>query len=54
LISDENIGLFVAELDWKVVGLVHAIIKEAPDIPVFIQRHYVVVDSILIKSGFQM
>ncbi|MBN1453284.1 MAG: GNAT family N-acetyltransferase [Anaerolineales bacterium] len=53
LISDENIGLFVAELDGNVVGFVHVIIKEAPDIPVFIQRRYAVVDSILVESAFQ-
>ena len=53
LISDENIGLFVAELDGNVVGFVHVIIKEAPDIPVFIQRQYVVIDNLLVKSGFR-
>ena len=53
LISDENVGLFVAELDGNIVGFVHVIIKEASDIPIFIQRQYVVIDKILAKSGFQ-
>ena len=53
LISDENVGLFVAELDGNVVGFVHVIIKEAHDIPIFIRRQYVVIDNILVKSGFQ-
>lgn len=53
LVSDNNVGLFVAELEENVIGFVHVIIKEAPDIPIFIQRRYAVVDSILVKSGFQ-
>ena len=53
LISDENVGLFVVELDGSIVGFVHAIIKEAPDIPIFIPRQYVVIDNILVKSEFQ-
>ena len=53
LISDENVGLFVAELDGNVVGFVHVIIKEEPVIPIFIQRQYVVIDNILVKSGFR-
>jgi len=53
LISDDNVGLFVAESDGDVVGFVHVIIKEAPGIPIFIQRQYVVIDNILVKSGFR-
>lgn len=53
LVFDNNVGLFVAEFEENIVGFVHAIIKEAPDIPIFIQRRYAVVDSILVKSGFQ-
>jgi ribosomal protein S18 acetylase RimI-like enzyme len=53
LISDENIGLFVAELDGNVVGFVHVIITDAPDIPIFVPRRYAVVDSIIVKSGYK-
>jgi len=53
LISDENIALFVAELDGTLVGLVHAIVTDAPDIPVFVPRRFAIVDSIVVKSEFQ-
>ncbi len=53
LIFNENIGLFVAEFDGNIVGFIHTIITDAPNIPIFVPRRYAVVDSIIIKSGFQ-
>ena len=53
LISGENIGLFVAEVEGNIVGFVHTIIIDTPNIPVFVSRRFAIVDSIIIKSGFQ-
>ncbi len=53
LIRDENVGLFVAEVGDKLVGFVHAVVRDAPAIPVFVPRRYAVVDSIGVKSEFQ-
>jgi ribosomal protein S18 acetylase RimI-like enzyme len=53
LIADENVGLFVAEIGEKLVGFVHAVIRDAPAIPVFVPRRYAIVDSIGVKLGFQ-
>jgi ribosomal protein S18 acetylase RimI-like enzyme len=53
LSSDSTVGLLLAEHDKEIVGFVHVMIKESPNIPVFIQRRYAVVDSIFVKSGFQ-
>ena len=53
LIADENVGLFVAETGEKLVGFVHAVIRDAPAIPVFVPRRYAIVDSIGVKLGFQ-
>lgn len=53
LISDENVGLYIAELDRKIIGLVHAIVKDAPNIPVFVESRYATIDSIIVKTGFQ-
>jgi len=33
--SDENVGLFVAEMGEKLVGFVHAVMRDAPSIPNF-------------------
>jgi diamine N-acetyltransferase len=53
LIADENAGLFVAEADGKLVGFVHAIVRDTPAFPVFVPRRYAVVDGIVVKSEFQ-
>lgn len=53
LVADENVALFVAEVDEKLVGFVHAIVRDAPAIPVFVPRCYAIVDGIVVKSGFQ-
>ncbi len=53
LIADENVGLFVAEAGGKLVGFVHAIIRDTPAFPVFVPRRYAIVDGIGVKSEFQ-
>jgi diamine N-acetyltransferase len=53
LIADENVALLVAEAGQKLVGFVHAIVRDTPAFPVFVPRRYALVDSILVKSGFQ-
>jgi ribosomal protein S18 acetylase RimI-like enzyme len=53
LMADENVGLFVAETGGKLAGFVHAIVRDTPAIPVFVHRRYAVVDSIVVRSGFQ-
>ena len=53
LIADENAALFIAEADGKPAGYVYGIVKDAPDFPVFVPRHHVVIDNIAIKAEFQ-
>jgi ribosomal protein S18 acetylase RimI-like enzyme len=53
LIADENVALLVAEVGKKLVGFVHAIVRDTPVIPVFIPRRYAIVDGIVIQSEFQ-
>ena len=53
LIADENVGLFVAEIGEKLIGFVHAIVRDTPAIPVFVPRRYAIVDSIVVESEFQ-
>jgi diamine N-acetyltransferase len=55
LISDEGVGLFVAETGKKLIGFVHAIIRDTQTIPVlvFVPRLYAVVESIAVKSEFR-
>jgi ribosomal protein S18 acetylase RimI-like enzyme len=53
LIADENVALLVAEANEKLVGVVHAIVKNPPALPVFVPRRYAIVESIIVKSAFQ-
>ncbi|MGD8406029.1 MAG: GNAT family N-acetyltransferase [Anaerolineales bacterium] len=53
LIDNENTGLFVAEMGEELVGFVKVIVRDTPPIPIILPRRYAVVDSIVVKSGFQ-
>jgi diamine N-acetyltransferase len=53
LIADDTVALFVAELDGKPIGFAHAILRDAPSVPIFVPRRYAVLDSIGVKLGFQ-
>lgn len=53
LIADENVGLFLAEVNQCAVGFVHGIIREAPAIPILVPRRYAVVDSIGVKADYR-
>ena len=53
LIADENVALFAAEVGEKLVGFVHVIIRDTPAFPVLVPRRYAIVESIVVKSGFQ-
>lgn len=53
LVADENVALFVSEVGEKLVGFVHAIIRDTPAMSIFVPRRYAIVDSIVVKSGFQ-
>jgi ribosomal protein S18 acetylase RimI-like enzyme len=53
LIDNENDGLFVAESDNELVGFAHVIVKDAPAFPILVPRRYAILDSIVVKQGFQ-
>src|SRR5688500_18209407 len=53
LVADENVALLVAEVGEKLVGFVHAILRDTPAFSTFIPRRYATVEGIVVKSGFQ-
>jgi ribosomal protein S18 acetylase RimI-like enzyme len=53
LITDENVGLFLAEVNGSAVGFVHGIMWDTPAIPILVPRRYAIVDSIGVKSDFR-
>ena len=53
MIADESVGLFVAEREAQLVGLVHIVIKDTPDIPILVPRRYTVIDNLVVKGGLR-
>ncbi len=50
LLADENVGLFVAEVGGRVVGMVHVLVREAPPIPIMVPRRFAVVDTLAVAG----
>jgi GNAT superfamily N-acetyltransferase len=53
LITDENVAMFVAVYEGKVIGLVRVHIRESPDIPVLVKRRYVYVSDIIVTEKYR-
>ena len=50
LLAEATVAIFVAELEGQVVGLVHLLIEDAPDIPIFVPRRYAVIDDLVVRQ----
>ena len=53
LIADEAAGFFVAQVGDRLVGLICVMIREAPELPIFVPRRYAVVDNLAVKDEFR-
>jgi len=53
LMVDKTTLLLVAEVNEKLVGIAHAIIRESPPIPVFVSRRYAIIDSIIVNKAMR-
>lgn len=52
LLADPENVIFVAEVGRHLCGVIHAVFRQAPAIPVLIPRSYAFIDSIVVKSEF--
>ena len=50
LIADESVGLFVAQVEGRLVGLICVMIRGSPEIPIFVQRRYAVIESVAVAE----
>jgi ribosomal protein S18 acetylase RimI-like enzyme len=53
LLSNSDVGFFVAEMDDRVVGFVHGLVREMSQIPIFRQRRIASIDSVVVTNEFQ-
>jgi ribosomal protein S18 acetylase RimI-like enzyme len=51
IIEDEHDTLLIAERLDQVIGLIHACIREARDIPILVPRRYAVIESLVVAAG---
>ena len=50
LLADETAGLFVAEAEGELVGFVHMVVRDTPDVAIFVPRRYAVVDTLVVRE----
>ena len=53
LLENENIGIFIAEVNGVPAGFIHAAITNTPKYPLFVPRRYAVIDAIGVTPTFQ-
>ncbi|UCC87873.1 MAG: GNAT family N-acetyltransferase [Anaerolineales bacterium] len=53
LIADEAVGFFVAQVGDRLVGLICVMIRESPEISIFVRRRYTVVNDVVVKEEFR-
>ena len=53
LIADEAVGFFVAQVGDRLVGSICVMIRESPEVPIFVRRRYTVINDVVVKEGFR-
>jgi GNAT superfamily N-acetyltransferase len=53
LIADEEVGLFVAEVDGQLAGLVHVVVRETPPVPILVPRRVAIVDNLVVRGDLR-
>jgi GNAT superfamily N-acetyltransferase len=49
-IHASDVGLFVAEMGKSLAGFVHVVIRDTPQIPIFVERRYAIIDSLAVRQ----
>jgi ribosomal protein S18 acetylase RimI-like enzyme len=53
LIAEEAVGLFVAQIGDRLVGLICVRIKESSKVPILVERRYAAVDSVVVTREYR-
>jgi ribosomal protein S18 acetylase RimI-like enzyme len=46
-----DVGLFVAEEEGELMGLVHVIVRDVPEVPIFVPRRYAFVENVTVRGA---
>ena len=52
LLADDNVGLFIAEIEGQVVGFVHVLVRDTPPWPTLVPRRRAFIDSLAVGQEF--
>ena len=50
ILKDKNAAIIVAESSGEIIGLIHILIREAPDIPMMVKRRYAYIGEIAVAE----
>jgi diamine N-acetyltransferase len=53
ILTNENAALFVAEQQSTLVGMIHSEVRAAPDLSLFVSRHFVYIDDLVVSERFR-
>lgn len=53
LIAAENVGVFVAEQENRLIGFVVVLVRLTPDIPILVKRCYALIENIGVAEDYQ-
>jgi ribosomal protein S18 acetylase RimI-like enzyme len=51
VLDDENAGLWIAEHEQEIVGVIHVSIRETRDIPILVPRRYAVIENLAVSAA---
>jgi ribosomal protein S18 acetylase RimI-like enzyme len=50
LLTDENVGLFLAQAEGELLGFIHVVVAQAREIPLFVPRRFAVIDDLVVSE----
>lgn len=53
LMADRNVGLFVAEAQGQLLGLVHVTLVDTPQVPILVPRRYATIENLAVQREHQ-
>jgi len=53
ILANENAAIIVAELQGSLVGMIQCDVRTAPEVPLFVPRHFVYIDNLVVSERFR-
>jgi diamine N-acetyltransferase len=53
ILANDSAAIFVAELQGTLVGMIHSEVRSAPDLPLFVPRHFVYITDLVVSEHFR-